>query len=95
MVRYAQIADRCHNMLTDVVIQHAFALDHVFFLRVKGSGVIFKILHQGASFRPFKNDLGLAFIELLSLCHDRLCPCEKVAGISGYPKTRLKIVSTC
>ena len=95
MVRNAQIPDRCQYMLADVVIQHAFAFDHVFFLCVKGGGVIFKRLHQGSSFRPFKNDLGLAFIELLSLCHDRLCPCEKVAGISGYPKTRLKIVSTC
>ena len=81
MIRNAQITDRCHNMLADVVIQHAFAFDHVFFLRVKGGGVIFKILHQGASFRPFKNELGLAFIELLPLCHDRLCPCEKVVDV--------------
>ena len=77
-----------HDMLADMVVQHALAADHILLLRVEGGGVVLEILNQCRVIRPRIDDFGLPLIQGLAI-HGFKCT-HDVAP----PNTRAKMVST-
>ena len=67
--RHADIAEQGEDMLGNPVVQHALAVDGALFLGVEGGGVILEILDDGAGFRTFIQDFGLAFVNLATTGH--------------------------
>jgi hypothetical protein len=66
VVGHADIGQPGHEEFRQAVVQHALALDRGLFLGVEGGGVILEILDQGARLGAFVQDLGLAFVDLLT-----------------------------
>ena len=65
MRRHADVVQTRHEVFGQAVVQHAFAFNHIFLLRVKGCGVIFEILHNSAGLWAFIDDFSFAFVYLL------------------------------
>jgi hypothetical protein len=55
--------------LGDAVVEHALAVDDIVLLLVEGGGVVLEELDQGAGFRAFIKDLGLALIDTAATIH--------------------------
>ncbi len=57
------------HMFGYAVVDHAFAGNRAFFLRVESRRIVLEILDQCAGFGAFIKNLGLAFIDFAAACH--------------------------
>jgi 2-oxoisovalerate dehydrogenase E1 component len=68
--RDADVVEAREDIFADAVVDHALAVDRALLLGVEGGGVVLEILDQRARFRPFVEDLGLAFVDLAATGHN-------------------------
>ncbi len=66
----AQATEGGKDVFANAIVKNAFAQQCRFFLRVKGRRVIFKILNDGAWFRPFVQYFCFAFVYLSASVHE-------------------------
>ena len=87
----ADHAEQREDMFGNAVVQHALAADRALLLGIEGGGIILEILDDGAGFRTFIQDLGLAFINLAAAGHGK--PFEGGAASPVQGRSRLKFNS--
>ena len=69
MGRHTDLVEIVENIFRDAVVQHAFAINHLVLFGIEGGGIIFEMLDQGAGFRTFVKDLGLALVNATTTIH--------------------------
>jgi hypothetical protein len=60
------------DVFGNAVVEDAFALDDIVFLRIEGGRVILEVLDQRSGLGAFVEDLALAFIDAATAAHRRV-----------------------
>ncbi len=87
MGRDTDVIQMLEQELRNPVVEDALALDHLVFLGIECGGVVLEVLDQGARFRSFIEDLGLAFVNATPTAHWDV-PC--VVEVHGWDRLRMK-----